>query len=91
MIEVWKYLNGVYQVDSEMFERDVDSVTRGHNHKLKKKHNRLKLRSHSFSQRIVSAWNNLPQDVVDANSLLTFKCRLDKVWEKYMYTQDPMF
>ena len=91
MIEVWKYLNDVYQVDQTMLKRDECSSTRGHCHKLKKQHNRLKLRSHFFSQRVVTAWNNLPKEVAEASTLLTFKCKLDKAWEEFMYIQHPMF
>lgn len=91
MIEVWKYLNGIYQVDQTMLERDIGSNTRGHNLKLKKKHCRLKLRGHFFSQRVVTAWNNLPKEVAEASTIYTFKCRLDKAWEKHMYVQQPLF
>jgi len=40
---------------------------------------RLELRKHSFSQRIVDHWNKLPDDVVSAATISTFKRRLD-IW-----------
>ena len=35
------------------------NVTRGHNFKLSKDHNRLDVRKNSFSQRVVNTWNSL--------------------------------
>ena len=34
----------------------------------------------SFSSRIVNIWNSLPDTVVDAETIDTFKRRLDKHW-----------
>ena len=36
---------------------------------------------HNFTNRIVSVWNSLPNNVVTANTINTFKNRLDKFWE----------
>eukprot|EP00061_Rhincodon_typus_P006869 g27946.t1 len=35
------------------------------------------MRRHFFTQRVVSLWNSLPQEVVDAKTLNIFKRRLD--------------
>ena len=48
--------------------------------KLYKSNVRLNIRKHFFSQRIIDTWNNLPQNVVDAPSINSFKDRLDKLW-----------
>ena len=42
-----------------------------------------------FYRRIDNAWNSLPEDVVTVLTLDTFKARLDRVWSKYHYTEDP--
>jgi len=47
------------------------------NNKLKKYRSRLNIRKHFFSNRVVSHWNSLPSHVVDADTVLTFKKRLD--------------
>jgi len=39
---------------------------------------RLDIRKNFFSQRVVNVWNSLPQVVVDADSVNSFKNRLDK-------------
>ena len=47
---------------------------------------------YSFSARIVNVWNSLPNTVVQATSIDTFKNRLDRFREnqefKYDYTAD---
>ena len=67
MIDLWKYMHGLYDVDRPRFttvsNRDHD--TRGNSLKLlKRRHQRLTLRSNSFSYRVVNLWNNLPDSVV---------------------------
>jgi len=39
------------------------------------------LRRYNFTNRNVSVWNSLPNNVVTANTTNTFKNRLDKFWE----------
>jgi len=56
---------------------------RGHSLKLYKKSSRLELRKHVFSQRIVDHWNKLPDDVVSAATISSFKKRLDIWMERY--------
>jgi len=50
------------------------------------------LRKYYFSARIVNIWNNLPNRVVDVNSVNVFKARLDRFWMdqyvKFDFTAD---
>ncbi|KAK3102540.1 hypothetical protein FSP39_012058 [Pinctada imbricata] len=41
---------------------------------------RLDVRKHNFSVRSTNIWNSLPDDVVCAKSLISFKNKLDKFW-----------
>jgi hypothetical protein len=50
---------------------------------LKKKHCRLDIRKYFFSQRVINHWNALPQNVVEAATLDSFKKQLDDVWCTY--------
>jgi hypothetical protein len=86
MIEVFKIINGIDNLDvKNFFSFAGSSRTRGHKHKLTKSRSRLDIRKHSFSQRVVNKWNELPEVVVDAKSVNCFKNRYDKfVREKNM-------
>jgi len=48
--------------------------------KLKKRRATLLIRSKFFSNRVVTAWNKLPQDVMTAETTNAFKNRLDRHW-----------
>ena len=49
-------------------------------------------RSSSCSQRAVNDWNALPQSVVDASSVNSFKNRLDKYWkDSFGFTSSSIY
>ena len=76
-IEVFKILNGYENIDINVFfSLKKDSRTRGHEVKLVKDQCRLDINKHSFSQRTINEWNNLPSDCVTASSVNMFKKRL---------------
>ena len=94
MIETFKIINGHYDPEVAPVIPKCLSSTRGHNKKLNKRRaNRLNCRKYYFTLRVVSIWNDLPEEVVTARNVDTFKRRLDKHWRnhpsKYCYQNNP--
>jgi len=88
LIQVFKYIKGIDNVDyKEFFQLADNSRTRGHSFKIIKVRSRLEIRRNFFSQRVVNKWNELPQYVVEAESVNTFKNRLDSYWKNYVEIQ----
>ena len=52
----------------------------GRNLNLFKPGNKLELRKHFYSERAVSDWNDLPNEVVNALAVGRFKEPLDRLW-----------
>jgi ribonuclease P/MRP protein subunit RPP40 len=83
LIQVFKLIRGFDKVDYNRFFQLVQSTrTRGHRFKIVKQRSRLDVRKYFFSQRIVNVWNKLPEHVVEADSINSFKNRLDSVWSQ---------
>ena len=81
MIAVYKILTDKYDNSVNLhLEREKDSITRGHSLKLVHPRCHYDLRKYSFTVRIVNLWNSLPENVISANTVNTFKNRLDKFW-----------
>jgi len=77
-------LTGNEKINSDqLFQKATTTELRGHSLKLYEKSSRLELRKHSISQRIVDHWNTLPDDVVSAATISTFKRRLDIWMDRY--------
>ena len=78
LIVAFQYLKGVYEQEGERLFTRVDSdKTRGNGFKLRQGRFRLGIGRKFFTQRVVTHWNRLPKEVVDAPSLEAFKSRLD--------------
>jgi hypothetical protein len=83
LIHVFKMLKDGDKGDfNKFFEIQLSNRTRGHNCRIVKHRSHLDIRKYFFSQRVVNSWNSLPQDVIDAESVNTFKNRLDR-FDKY--------
>ena len=71
-------MKGAYrQVREWMFRSVHTDRTRGNGLKLRQGRSRLDIRRKFFIQRLVTHWNKLPKEAVNAPSLETFKARLD--------------
>ena len=63
-----------------MADSDLSSITRGNSQKLYKPrlNKGILQRSIFFSIRVVNSWNKLPEEVISAKTVNSFKNRLDK-------------
>ena len=81
MIETFKILNNFYNSNCvPHLQLHEGYSTRGSSLKLKPGSFRTDMGKYSFSNRIVKIWNTLPEDVVTAESVNSFKCKLDACW-----------
>ena len=76
----------------DIFALQLDSATRGHQMKLFKPRMSRSIGQHFFSFRVIQQWNDLPQEVVLAKTILSFKHLLDKHWKEtgYGHCQRPL-
>ena len=90
MIHTYKYACSIYQLPetSNILPRAQFLSTRGHPLKLAKIRCRTLASGAFFSQRVVSLWNSLPEDVLSAPSINAFKNRLDKHWHNVAFRYD---
>ena len=78
LIAAFQYLKGAYKQEGEwLFMRMDSDKTRGKGFKLGQGRFRLDIRREFFTHRVVTHWNRLPKEAVDAPSLQAFKARLD--------------
>ncbi|KAF2344476.1 hypothetical protein FHG87_024768 [Trinorchestia longiramus] len=73
LIETFKYLNG-------LFERDGNVRTRNNGQKLLLRNFKTSQAMNFFPVKIAATWNQLPENIVSAATVNTFKNRLDKFW-----------
>lgn len=78
LIEVFKIFKGFDDIDYSKFFELSNSCTRGHSLKLFKPGCRLDCRKFTFSQRVISLWNSLNDDIIACESINGFKGRIDK-------------
>ena len=84
LIEAYKIISGKDNVKCDKFfkraDSDLSSITRGNSQKLYKPrlNKGILQRSNFFSIRVVNSWNKLPEEVISAETVNSFKNRLDK-------------
>src|SRR6188768_1386409 len=91
MIEAYKILSGRYDsLVSPRLSLSTNSRTRGNSLKLNVQRTKYDIRKYCFSVRIVNVWNSLPDEVILAASINTFKNILDKFWknEEFVYNYE---
>ena len=82
LIAAFKLLKGIANLDYSLFFKLSGYSKVRHTYKIVKNSLRLDVRKNFVSNRVVDAWNQLPQYVVDAETVNSFKARLDKFYHK---------
>ena len=81
MIEVYKILTNKYDADVAPHLQLSQTVnTRGNCLKLSAMRAKYDVRKFSFSFRVVSLWNSLPNNVVTSEAVNSFKNSLNAFW-----------
>ena len=84
MIEVYTIIHNIYDHESVP---NLEPGNKGYSLKLFTQRAKLNLRKNVFPIRITEPWNSLPDTVVTATFLESFKTRLDK----FRYNQDIVY
>ncbi len=77
LINIYRMINGMENVDKECFINLDTQITRGHSKKLKKVNCRRDIKNYRYSHRSVNKWNELSENFVNAITVHTFKTKLD--------------
>ena len=93
MIELYKLTSGKYKMDITKMVKYWNETTertsgRGNTLKIFPERSNSSLRRNAFIQRSIPTWNSLPESVVKAETLNTFKNRLDKFWDHQVIKYD---
>ena len=90
----------VYQIMHEMYDNEsapnlvkcedvtLRSGNRGHSLKLFTQRAKINLRKNAFPVRVAEPWNRLPNSVIQARSINSFKNHLDKFWSTHAIIYD---
>ena len=83
LIETFKILKNIDNLNYDhFFELSSQLLTRNNGLKLKGQRFNTDLRKNYFNIRVIDFWNKLPASVVQANTIATFKDRLDKYFKE---------
>ena len=83
MIEIFKWVKGINKGNiNKVLEISSQDRTRGNGYKLEKIRFRIDLDRYWFTNRVVNNWNGLGSHVVSAESIDSFKRRLDESMDR---------
>ena len=88
LIEVYNILKEDANGNNKFFKISNITQTRGHSKKLIMQHSNTTIRKNSFSNRVITNWNNLPNFVVNATDTNRFKNLLDEALKHLMFQID---
>jgi len=89
LIETFKMMNGIYDQNAvpgfDVYPRN--NMTRGHNLKIRRPQSKTNLGQNRFTSRVVTDWNSLPEEIINAETINAFKNQLDD----YFYNDPSLY
>ena len=85
MIMAFNLIHHHFSLDPSLFFTPSHTFTRGHQFTLYKPCCTRDIRHRVFSHRIINQWNSLPQEIVNATNMNTFKQLFDSYHENVFY------
>ncbi len=90
LICMYKIMHGLLDFLCDAVFADPTRIgLRGHTLKIYQQRCKTRRRQHAFSLRVVPYWNKLPEDIVTATSVETFKFQLDGQWQS-LFPEIPL-
>ncbi|KAI8493802.1 hypothetical protein Bbelb_281490 [Branchiostoma belcheri] len=89
MIMTYKYIHGKLDTEGCLPKMQEKTRTRGNSLRLSKRSVNNNKRLFFYSNRVVTWWNSLPEEVVSAPSVNSFKNRLDKHMRSHPVVYNP--
>lgn len=81
MLQVYRIINGIDKINKDTYFSFNNRPSRNNSLKLIKPRAQTSIQQHSFSHRIVNLWNELPDEVVLAESVNSFKNHIEEAWK----------
>ena len=79
LITMYKCTTGMMDIDKTDFIQLNNNRTRGHSKKLLIKHGQKDVKKHSFPNKFIEPWNDLPEHIVSAKNIHQFKKLYDEM------------
>ena len=76
LVDTYKFITGRYKTPADKYFSLPHKELRGHSKKVYVKRTRTQLAGHFYSNRVVDAWNKLPEDIISAPTVASFKNKL---------------
>ena len=82
VLQIFKIMEKFDEVHMKSIKPSHNISTRGHDKKLEKRHHNLKSTKNVFPTRVLSQWNDLPNDCVESKTVNRFKNSLNIAWKQ---------
>ena len=89
MIQLYRIMTGIDNLQSSKFIKMEKRITRGHIFKAFKPRASSRIKRNTLGYRAINEWNTLSNSVVSSENINQFKTRLESFWETQEFKYDP--